>query len=874
MKILEIKVLRGPNYWSVRRAKLIQMKLDLEEMEQRPTNKVPGFRERLEALIPSLYEHRCSEDGEGGFFHRVDEGTWMGHVIEHIALEIQTLAGMDTGFGRTRTTGESESIYHVVFSYMEEDAGVYAAKAAFRIVEALIEGREYDLEVDIQRMREIREDTRLGPSTGCIVDEAAKRGIPYIRLNKQSLVQLGYGVNQKRVRATIASTTSNIAVDIAGDKAETKLLLEAAEIPVPKGTVVRTEEALDDAIEKFGYPLVIKPIDGNHGKGNTTNITNREQALRAFEAAKDYSRNIIVEKYITGYDFRCLVINYKFICAALRTPASVVGDGVQNIQQLIDETNKDVRRGYGHEKVLTQITVDQFTQKMLDDHGYTLETIPPKGERVMLKPTANLSTGGTSNDVTDEVHPANIFMFERIARIIGLDICGIDVMATDLQTPVGENGGAILEVNAAPGFRMHIEPAQGIARNVAEPVVDMLFPKGSAGRIPIIAITGTNGKTTTTRLTAHIAKSAGKKCGYTTSDGVYIQNQMMMKGDCTGPVSSAFVLKDPTVDFAVLECARGGILKSGLAFAHCDVAIVTNVAADHMGLGGINTLEQMAKVKAVLPETVFPHGYAILNADDDLVYKMREGLDCNVGLFSMDENNPRIKKHCASGGLATVYENGFITIMKGTWKIRVMPVKDIPITFEGKALHNIQNCLPAVLATYLFRDITIEDVRTALHSFIPSSSQTPGRLNFFHFRDFTVLADFAHNPHGLKLLCDFIGKLDYSSRIGIISGTGDRRDEDIRELGEISAGCFDEIIIRCDKNLRGRTADDIIQLLKQGIEKVNPNVPIMIIPDENEALEYVYKNHKSGALYTIMCDVVAGALEKLKELKGREGRKE
>ncbi|HET9825065.1 MAG TPA: cyanophycin synthetase [Chitinophagaceae bacterium] len=867
-----MKALKGPNYWSIRRPKLIQMKLDLEEMEQRPTNKIPGFRERLEKLIPSLYEHRCSEDVPGGFFQRVDEGTWMGHVIEHIALEIQTLAGMDTGFGRTRNTGEKESVYYVIFDYIEEDAGVYAARAAVRIAQAVADGQPYNLEEDIQRMREIREETRLGPSTGCIVEEAAKRGIPYIRLNKQSLVQLGYGVHQKRIRATIASTTSNIAVDIAGNKEETKMLLDAAQIPVPRGTVVWTDEGLKDAIESFGYPLVIKPIDGNHGKGNTTNITSDEQAIKAFEAARQYNRSVIVEKFIKGFDFRALVINYKFICAALRTPASVMGDGEHNIGWLIDETNKDPRRGYGHEKVLTQITVDQFTQKMLDDHGYTLETIPPKGELVILKPTANLSTGGTSTDVTDEVHPANIFMFERIARIVGLDICGIDVMATDLQTSLFENGGAILEVNAAPGFRMHLEPAQGLPRNVAEPVIEMLFPRGSAGRIPIIGITGTNGKTTTSRIVAHIAKSAGKKVGYTTSDGVYIQNQMMMKGDCTGPVSSQFVLKDPTVDFAVLECARGGILKSGLAFQNCDVAIVTNVAADHIGLGGINSTEQMAKVKSVLPETVFPHGYAVLNADDDLVYKMAKTLSCNVALFSMNEDNPRIKRHCGNGGLAAVFENGYISIKKGNWKIRVMPVKDIPITFEGKALHNIENCLPAVLATYLFRDITIEDIRSALSSFLPSSAQTPGRLNFFHFKDFTVLADFAHNPHGLKLLCNFIKKLGYAANIGIISGTGDRRDEDIRELGEISAKCFDEIIIRCDKNLRGRTADEIIDLLKQGIEKVSPDLPVKVIPAENEALEFIYSNHKPGALYTIMCDVVAGALDKLRELKEREVR--
>ncbi len=871
MKILEIKVLKGPNYWSVRRTKLIQMKLDLEEKENMPTNKIPGFRERLEQLLPSLYEHRCSVGEPGGFFQRVDEGTWMGHVVEHIALEIQTLAGMDTGFGRTRTPeGEKEGVYYVVFSYMEEDAGVYAAKAAVRIAQALIDGTAYDLSEDIQRMREIREDTRLGPSTGCIVEEAAKRGIPYIRLNKQSLVQLGYGVNQKRIRATIASTTGNIAVDIACDKEETKALLEAAEIPVPRGTVIRTEAGLDEAIEKFGYPLVIKPIDGNHGKGNTTNITNREQAIKAFEAAKVYSRSVIVERFITGYDFRCLVINYKFICAALRTPASVVGDGAHNIQWLIDETNKDPRRGYGHEKVLTQITVDQFTQKMLDDANITLEHIPAKGERVLLKPTANLSTGGTSTDVTDEVHPANIFMFERIAKIIGLDICGIDVMATDLRTPVAENGGAILEVNAAPGFRMHIEPAEGLPRNVAEPVVDMLFPKGSAGRIPIIAITGTNGKTTTTRLTAHIAKSAGKKVGYTTSDGVYIQNQLMMKGDCTGPISSAFVLKDPTVDFAVLECARGGILKAGLAFQNCEVAVVTNVAADHIGLGGINSVEAMAKVKAVVPETVFPHGYAVLNADDDLVYKMKYDLKCNIALFSMDETNPRIKQHCNDNGLACVYENGYVTIMKGNWKIRVLPARDIPLTYEAKAVHNINNCLPAVLSAYLFRDITIDDIRIGLQTFIPSESLTPGRLNFFHFKNFTMLADFAHNPHGLKLLCDFVSKLDYPAKIGVISGTGDRRDEDIRELGEISATYFDEIIIRCDKNLRGRTADEIIDLLKEGINKVNPSIPVLTIPNEDQALDHIYENHKPGALYTIMCDVVARALDKIKELKVRE----
>jgi cyanophycin synthetase len=872
MKIAEIKILRGPNYWSVRRNKLIQMKLDLEDMEQRPTNLIPGFKDRLAATFPGMFEHRCSVGTPGGFFERVEEGTWMGHVIEHVALEMQTLAGMDTGFGRTRGTGK-DGEYYVVFSYMEEDAGVYAARAAVRVTQAIADNVPYDIETDIMQMREIREDTRLGPSTGCIVDEAAKRNIPFIRLNKHSLVQLGYGIHQKRIRATIASTTSNIAVDIACDKEETKNLLGAAEIPVPKGVIVRTEEGLKDAVERLGYPLVLKPIDGNHGKGATTNIIDWAMAVKALADAQVYGRSIICERFITGFDFRVLVINNKFICAALRTPAAVTGDGEHNIQWLVEETNKDPRRGYGHEKVLTSIKLDSFSQQMLDEKGYTLDTVPPKGELVLLKPTANLSTGGTSEDVTDQVHPANIFMCERISKIIGLDICGIDIMAPDLRLPISENGGAVLEVNAAPGFRMHIDPAAGIGRNVAEPVIDMLFPKGSAGRIPIIAITGTNGKTTTTRLIAHIAKSSGYKVGYTTSDGVYIQNQLMMKGDCTGPVSSTFVLRDPTVDFAVLECARGGILKNGLAFQNCDIAIITNVSTDHIGLGGIDSLEQMAKVKAVVAETVFTHGYAILNADDDLVFNIKNGLDCNIGLFSMDENNPRIKKHCNSGGYAAVFENGYVTLMKGNWKIRVVKAADIPITYGGKAVHNIMNTLPAILATYLYREIKVEDIKEALETFVPSVTQTPGRLNLFKFKHFEILVDFAHNQAGLQLLCDFVNKMDGTPKVGIISGTGDRRDEDIKDLGKIAARCFDEIIIRQDKSLRGRTAEEITGLLVEGIDATKTKaIPVTILYNEKEAIMHACNTAKPGSLITVMCDEVTETLDLIKALKEAEDK--
>jgi cyanophycin synthetase len=870
MKILEIKVMKGPNYWSVKRHKLIVMLLDLEDLEQKPTNLIPGFRERIEQMFPTMIEHRCSIGERGGFFQRIDKGTWMGHVIEHIALEVQTLAGMFCGFGRTRGATK-EGVYHVVFSYMEEEAGKYTARAAVEIAEALINNTPYDLQKTIQELREIRENVRLGPSTGSIVDEAVARDIPWIRLNKRSLVQLGYGVNQRRIQATIASTTSSIAVDIACDKEDTKNLLDAAEVPVPRGRIVRTEEELKSAIDVVKYPIVLKPVNGNHGRGATTNILDWESALAAFAIAKEHGRNIICEKFITGYDFRVLVINHKFIAAAYRTPACVTGDGKSTLQQLIDEVNKDPRRGFGHEKVLTQIKIDAVTNNILAEKNLTLESIIPKDELLMLKPTANLSTGGTSTDVTDIVHPNNIFLAERISRIIGLDICGIDIMASDLSTPLEESGGAVLEVNAAPGFRMHIEPAVGLARNVAEPVIDMLYPVGTTARIPIIGVTGTNGKTTTTRLTAHIVKSMGHKVGYTTSDGVYIQNQMLMKGDCTGPVSAEFVLKDPTVDFAVLECARGGIVRAGLGFHRCDIAIATNISEDHLGLGGIDTLEQLARAKAVVIKAVMPSGYAILNADDDYVYAMREGLECNIAYFSMDPKNPRLTEHLKKNKIAAVYdsETDYIYICKGAWKIRIEKAHDIPLTQSGRALFNVLNIMPAVLAGYL-RGFSVEDIRQALQSFIPSSAQTPGRMNLFKFKNFELLADYAHNPAGFLVLKAYVDKMPNNHKVGIISGTGDRRDEDIRELGKIAATTFNEIIIRQDKHLRGRTAEEIVNLLVEGITSVNPNLPVKIIVKESEAIDYAIKNAVPGSFITICSDVVPDALGQILKLKSED----
>jgi cyanophycin synthetase len=875
MKIREINAMRGPNYWSVRRHKLIVMVLDLEEMEELPSNKVDGFYKRLKDMFPGMYEHRCSVGEPGGFFQRVEEGTWMGHIIEHIALEIQTLAGMDVGFGRTRGYGE-EGVYNVVFAYMEESVGRYAARASVRICEALISGEEYDLSEDIQEMRELREADRLGPSTGSIVEEAQSRGIPWIRLNKYSLCQLGYGANQKRIQATVTSETSSIGVELACDKEDTKYLLEQAEVEVPRGDIIRRERSLEEACRYVGFPLVIKPIDGNHGRGITVDIQNYEDALQAFHHAKESSKSgaIIVEKYIEGDDYRLLVINNKLVAGAIRTPAHVIGDGKSTVQQLIDQVNSDPRRGYGHEKVLTQITVNELTKTIIKDAGYTLDSVIKEGERLILKDTANLSTGGTAEDITDIIHPANVSMAERISKIIDLDICGIDIMTTDITKPLSETGGAVLEVNAGPGFRMHLAPTTGLPRNVAAPVIDKLFPrKGDTGRIPIVAITGTNGKTTTSRLMAHIAKMNGYRVGYTTSDGVYIQNRLLMTGDCTGPASAEFVLKDPTVNFAVLECARGGLLRAGLGFKKCDTAIVTNVAADHLGLKGIHTVEQLAKVKGVIPETVLPDGYAILNADDDLVYDMRRSVDCNVALFSMDENNPRIKALQRLNGITAVYENGYVTICRGEWKMRLMKAENIPLTYGGKAKFMIQNVLAAVLAAHV-QGISIEDMKAALETFIPSASQTPGRLNLFEFNNFTILLDYAHNPAGMRALQKFTDELECTKKVGIIAGIGDRRVEDNNEMGAIAAEMFDEIIIRQDKRLRGKTEEELIKMLDDGIKMKDPNKKTTIIPSEKEAIKYAVKNAEKGSLIILCSDVIPDALDLVKHFKEQEAKGE
>ncbi|MFV5692195.1 cyanophycin synthetase [Flavobacterium sp. LT1R49] len=868
MKIIKVQALRGPNIWSIQRKKLIQMRLDLEEMEQFPTNKIEGFRERIEAMFPTMIEHRCSEGCRGGFFSRVERGTWMGHVIEHIALEIQSLAGMETGFGRTRET-KTPGTYNVVFSYTEENVGLFAAESSVAIAEALIAGTDYDLNADLQKMREIRERVRLGPSTGSIVEEAVSRNIPWIRLGTNSLVQLGYGINQMRFQATITCKTSSIAVDIACNKELTKKMLDMASIPVANGSICTDEEGLAETIKKIGYPIVLKPLDGNHGKGASINVTNWEDAVSGLAFAQQYGKRVIVEKFITGFDFRILVIDNKLVAAAKRVPAHVIGTGKDNIQQLIDTTNLDPRRGYGHENVLTQIDVDRDTEDLLEKLGYTLETIPRIGEIVFLKSTANLSTGGTSVDVTDMMHPENIFLAERISRVIGLDVCGVDIMAENLTQPLKENGGVILEVNAAPGFRMHLAPSEGLPRNVASPVIDMLYPPGKSFRIPIIAVTGTNGKTTTTRLLAHIVKNNGFKVGFTTSDGIYIQNHMMEKGDTTGPLSAEYVLRDPTVEFAVLETARGGILRSGLGFSRCDIGIITNIQEDHLGLSDIHTLDDLARVKATVVKSIKKDGWAVLNGDDEHCVKIGQDLKCNVAYFSLSEDGDFIKKLCAEGKTVAVYENGFITIKKGEWKIRIERATHVPLTLGGKAKFMIANVLAATLASYLWGFKT-EDISLSLQTFIPSAAQTPGRMNIFEFKKFKVLIDFAHNASGYKGVEEYLQSVEATKKIGIIAGVGDRRDEDIRECANIAARMFDHIIIRQEKYLRGRTEDEIINLILDGIKTSGKIVTYEIIPKETEAIKHAINCAEEGSFITALSDVVTNAIDIVQEYLDKE----
>lgn len=797
---------------------------------------------------------------------RVREGTMMGHIIEHVALELQELAGMSVGFGRTRETN-THGVYNVVYEYQDEQAGRYAGRAAVRLCQSIVETGAYapeELEADLRDLQELRADTALGPSTEAIVKEAETRGIPWFELGARSLIQLGYGVHQKRTQATLSDRTGILAVELASDKEGTKRILHNAGVPVPRGTVINYLDELEDAIEAVGgYPIVIKPLDGNHGRGITIDINTWEVAEAAYDAAKEVSKSVIVERFYRGQDHRVLVVNGKLIAVAERVPAHVIGDGQHTIAELVEITNQDSRRGDGHANVMTRIEVDRASLQLLEKQGHTLDTVLPEQEVCYLKATANLSTGGTAIDRTDEIHPENIWLAERVVKIIGLDIAGIDVVTPDISRPLREVDGVIVEVNAAPGFRMHVCPSQGIPRNVAEPVIDMLFPPGTPYRVPIVAITGTNGKTTTTRLIAHIFRQTGQMVGYTTTDGTYIGDYLVEPGDNTGPQSAQLILQDPTVELAVLESARGGILRSGLAFSACDVGVVLNVAADHLGIGDIDTIEQMARLKSVVAEAVMPNGYAILNADDPLVSDMAEQVKAQVAYFSMQPDNSIVRAHTQQGGLAAVYENGYLSILKGDWTLRIDQAVNVPLTLAGRAPFMIANALAASLAAFA-QGVRIEDIRSALATFQASTKQTPGRMNLFNLGKFHALIDYAHNPHSYEALAGFVKNWP-GERVGVVGGPGDRRDEDFVTLGKLSAGMFDRIIVKEDDDNRGRPRGDAARLISQGIESVKPDARYEVILDETKAIHTALDGASLNGLVVILPESVKRAISLIEE---------
>jgi cyanophycin synthetase len=863
MKILRTQTLRGPNYWSIRRTKLILMRLDLEDLAEKPSNQIPGFYEGLSELMPSLIEHYCSPGHRGGFFERLKQGTLMGHIIEHVALELQELAGMPVGFGRTRSTA-TPGVYNVVFEYVDEQTGRYAGRAAVRLCQSIVGTGTYpqeELQQDLADLRELRANSALGPSTETIVTEAEARKIPWMLLSARAMVQLGYGIHQQRIQATLSSYSGILGVELACDKEGTKTILKDAGVPVPKGTVIQYLDELEGAIQEVGgYPIVIKPLDGNHGRGITIDINSSQEAEQAYDLASQESktRTVIVERYYRGSDHRVLVIDGKLAAVSERIPAHVVGDGSSTIEKLIEETNLDPNRGEGHANVLTKITIDRTSLNVLERQGYRLDSILPKGKIAYLRATANLSTGGIAVDRTEDIHPENVWIAERVAKLIGLDIAGIDVVTPDISKPLREVDGVIVEVNAAPGFRMHVAPSRGLPRNVAAPVLDMLFPPGTPSRIPIIAITGTNGKTTTTRLTAHIYRQTGKTVGYTTTDGIYLNEYLVEKGDNTGPQSAAVILREPTVEIAILESARGGILRSGLAFDSCDVGVVLNVAEDHLGIGDIDTIEQMAKVKSVVAETVSPEGYAVLNADDSLVAAMAEKVRGKVAYFSMNPDNPIIYEHLRRGGLAAVYEEGYLTILEGEFKFRVEEAVHAPVTMGGMAPFMIANALAACLAAFA-QGVDIEAIRQGVRTFKPSANQTPGRMNLFNLGSYHALVDYAHNPAGYEAVGAFVRNWT-GERLGVIGGPGDRRDEDLILLGKLSAQIFERIIVKEDDDTRGRDRGEVADLIIKGILQEKPDVSYEIILDETEAIETGLNGAAEGGLVVIFPESVSRAI--------------
>ncbi|HEU5324976.1 MAG TPA: cyanophycin synthetase [Candidatus Limnocylindria bacterium] len=832
LRILETRVYRGPNYWSYDPA--IKLIVDLGVLEHYPSNTLPGFVEALLEMLPGIAEHSCGTGKVGGFAGRLREGTWVGHIAEHIALQLQREAGTEVGRGKTRGTGEPGR-YHVVYSYAEETVGLAAGKLAVRLVNHLVEAEPgFDFGAELEALILLAERAAFGPSTQAILDEAALRDIPSIRLNEQSLVQLGHGVHQKRIRATMTSQTASLGVDIASDKKLTNRLLAATGVPVPRSEVVRDEDSAAAAAIRIGYPVAVKPLDGNHGRGVMLNLVDEVSVRDAYGIARAESRNggVVVETYLTGNDYRCLVIGGVLRAVAQRVPAHVEGDGSRSLAELVEITNADPRRGIGHEKVLTRIKIDDEAIAYAREQGFELSDVPPRGQRIYLKRTGNMSTGGISIDRTEEIHPDNAELAELAAQVVGLDIAGIDLICPDVSLPVRETGGGIVEVNAAPGFRMHTNPTEGEAQYVAKPVIDLLFPPGTPSRIPIVAVTGTNGKTTTARMIAHIMKGMGRKVGLTSTDGIYVDGRIVRKADASGPRSASMVLQNPTVDFAVFEVARGGILREGLGYQRNDVAVVLNVTGDHLGLGGIHSIRQLAEVKRVIVEAVPRDGVAVLNADDPLVAAMSRHCSGSVIYFSMDPEHDRLKFQASRGRRAVTLEQGRngekIVLRQGRKTMDLVWTHLIPATFEGRARMNVQNALAAAAAAWA-AGAHLHDIRQGLRTFTTSYFMAPGRLNMFELDGYRVVVDYAHNPPAVESLGEFVERLSEPSaggarapvtgrRIAVVATAGDRREEDIRELGRVAARYFDEIIVREDENNRGRPRGSTAELIVEGIE--------------------------------------------------------
>ena len=870
MKILSTNVYVGPNTYA--HFPVIRHVLDLGVLEKWPTGRLGGkYVDNLLAYLPGLHEHGCSYREPGGFVRRMkeDEGTWLGHVMEHVAIELQNVAGSPVTFGRTRSIEGKPGHYTMVFQYLDAEVGRESGQLALSLLHSLLpeDIKPEGSPAEAWDFTEARDDfiryaqrRAFGPSTASLVRAAEERNIPWIRLNRQSLVQFGHGKYQQRIQATTTSRTSNIAVELASDKEETNSILRDLGLPVPKQLMVRSAGEALKAAQRIGFPVVIKPLAGNHGRGVSINLKTPDEIEMAYEKSSEHGRTAVVEGYIEGFDHRLLVVNGELVAAAKRMPGHIVGDGEHTIEQLVDIVNQDPRRGIGHEKVLTRLEFDDQADRLLTKLNYDRNTIPDKEEVVFLRSTANLSTGGTAIDVTDTIHPDNREMAIRTINAIGLDIGGVDFLTRDITESYRDAGGGICEVNAGPGFRMHVAPSEGTPRDVAGPVLEMLFPKDTPSRIPIAAVTGTNGKTTTSRMLAHILKMRGFTVGLTSTDGVYIDGQLSVSGDMTGPVSANMILRDPAVDVAVMETARGGMLRSGLGFQKCNVAACLNVTADHLGLKGIDTLEQLAEIKRVPVEIAMDA--AVLNADDVHCLQMADYTDAETLCYvTTNSNHPLVKQHIQAGGQAFVLEQGMnghmITIYDKENHIPLLWTHLIPATIEGKAMHNVQNAMFSAALAYNM-DIGLEDIRHGLRTFDATFFQTPGRMNIYNEHPFKVILDYAHNPAAVRAMCDLVNRLEpEGKRIAVLSAPGDRRDEDIFEIADIASGYFDHFICRCDDNRRGRGADEVAVMIKNRLLEAGISTSqIEVIPDEQEATTKALEIAAPGDLVLVLTDEI------------------